>query len=85
MNLKAARRSLGVSKGFRVVGRVLAALGGLLLALWLSASDTDRDGAVFVHGGGVLCALIGGVSWTIGYSISMAARRRSLGAFRKRG
>lgn len=65
----------GVSKGFRAAGGALAALGGLLLALWLSARDTERDGAIFVLGAGAFFALIGGAIWTIGYSISIARRR----------
>jgi hypothetical protein len=71
-----ANSTNGVSNRLRVAGGALAALGGLLLALWLNARDTDRDGAIFVLGGGAVFALIGGAIWTIGYSIALAARRR---------
>ena len=66
-----------VSKTLRIAGGLAAAVGGLLLALWLSGRSTDRHVAFFILAGGVFFLLVGGSIWTIGHSLSVAARRRS--------
>ena len=74
MSMTDEARSAG--KPVRLVGAIVMAMGGALLALWLSARDSDRHGAFFLLGGGVVFALIGASIWTIGYSITMVRRRR---------
>jgi hypothetical protein len=66
----------GVGRGFRIGGAVLVSVAAILLVLWLSSRATDRHGAIFLLGGGVVFGLAGAWLWTIGYSLSIGARRR---------
>jgi len=71
-----ANPAKSIGKGFRIGGGIVLAGAGLLFGLWLSARSTDRHGAIFLLGGAVFFALVGASIWTIGYSLSMAARKR---------
>jgi hypothetical protein len=65
-----------VGRGFRIGGALLVTVAALLLALWLTSRATDRHGAIFLLGGVVVFGLAGAWIWTIGYSLSIGARRR---------
>ena len=65
-----------VGRGFRIGGALLVTAAALLLALWFTSRATDRHGAIFLLGGGVVFGLAGAWIWTIGYSLPMGGRRR---------